>query len=129
MRNLCKLIMPTLMLVGCEKMTVTQVTTPEMGALYQEALKLGSVESDSVKRFAEKLDYFIQTHPGAENEPLYSGILVNLDLFMNAPTVNSRGPEDGVQPNDSNAVDPEAQPITFNVTIDQWIDEDKQTDM
>lgn len=37
--------------------------------------------------------------------------------------------EDGVQPNDSNAVDPEAQPITFNVTIDQWIDEDKQTDM
>jgi len=121
--------MPALLLVGCEKMTITQVTTPEMGTLYQEALKLGSVESDSVKRFAEKLDYFIQTHPGAENDPLYSGILVNLDLFMNAPNANSRVGEDEEQPTDSTAVDPGAQPITFNVTIDQWIDEDKQTDM
>ena len=65
---------------SCEKM---EVESSEMDSYYQESLGLSHVSTDSVMRFKDKLDQYVNTNPDAKNHDKY---LLIRDNIQNALT-------------------------------------------
>lgn len=60
---------------SCEKM---EVESSVMDSYYQESKGLNYVPEDSVMRFKEKLDVYVQTNPEAKNSEKYILIINNI---------------------------------------------------
>lgn len=60
---------------SCEKM---EVESSVMDSYYQESKGLNYVPKDSVMRFKEKLDVYVQTNPEAKNSEKYILIINNI---------------------------------------------------
>ena len=60
---------------SCEKM---EVESSVMDSYYQESKGLNYVPKDSVMRFKEKLDAYVQTNPEAKNNEKYILIINNI---------------------------------------------------
>ena len=60
---------------SCEKM---EVESSELDSYYQESLGLSNVPKDSVIRFKDKLDLYVQSNPEAKNTEKYILIINNI---------------------------------------------------
>ena len=60
---------------SCEKM---EVENSVLDSYYQESMGLSLVPKDSVMRFKEKLDAYVQTNPEAKNTEKYILIINNI---------------------------------------------------
>lgn len=71
------LIIVSFLCLACSKETsVTHY--PEMQAYYAESCNLGVAATDSVQRFALKVDAFVTQHTDATDDPLYDRICDNI---------------------------------------------------
>lgn len=72
---------------SCEKM---EIESSEMDSYYQESLGLNNVPKDSVMRFKEKLDQYVNTNPDAKNHDKYLIIRDNIQNALTRITIDDK---------------------------------------
>ena len=70
-------IIVSFLCLACSKETSVS-HYPEMQAYYAESCNLGVSATDSVQRFAQKVDSFVAQHTDAADDPLYARICNNI---------------------------------------------------
>ena len=71
------LIIVSFLCLACSKETSVS-HYPEMQAYYAESCNLGVAATDSVQRFAQKVNAFVTLHTDATDDPLYDRICDNI---------------------------------------------------
>jgi hypothetical protein len=66
-----------------------------MQAYYAESCQLPIVSSDSITRFAHKVDAFVAAYPDAKADPLYPGIRENIQKVWFRLTITVNDEWDG----------------------------------
>ena len=78
---------------SCEKM---EVESSVMDSYYQESKGLNYVPKDSVMRFKEKLDAYVQTNPEAKNNEKYILIINNIQNALTCIFIDDKWGGDSV---------------------------------
>lgn len=66
-------------IIGCEKPLLGYA---ELQEYYEESMHLGEATRDSVMSFSGKVQYFVDLHPDAVEEPVYLEIRKNIRLVL-----------------------------------------------
>ena len=74
-KTLKTFLLVLLAFIACEKEIPHYA---EMQAYYQESVNLAQTSLDSISRFSNKVDGFVEVHPSAKEDPLYPEIKENI---------------------------------------------------
>lgn len=80
-----------ILIPSCEKM---EVESSEMDSFYQESKGLDNVPKDSVMRFKDKMDAYVQTNPEAKNHDNYLLIMNNIQNALTCIFIDDKWGED-----------------------------------
>lgn len=76
MKKLILLALACPLMINCEKVVLE--TYPVLKTFYAESLGLSTVSTDSVKKFAVKVDDYANEHPDCKGHSLYGKIQTNI---------------------------------------------------
>lgn len=76
MKKLILLALACPWMASCEKVIMEEY--PELKTFYKESKELSTVSTDSVKKFAVKVDYYASEYPECKGHSLYGKIQANI---------------------------------------------------
>ncbi len=82
MKRLVILLAAACIMMSCEMTSTDVAPHPDMTEFYQESLQLNTVTPDSVMRFANKVNAFVNANPSAKDDTHYADIINNISMTL-----------------------------------------------